>query len=128
MVDILAWLDKKSREQQLYVGDNKSSTPWPCYLWSTVPCLLLSKLAMNDLANIFLTILLAALLSFPWVYSTLDARTFSPIEGITAMNLVSGCQLQYYTPPAQPEDKLLLACPGMDTMRLRPWPVEQPWN
>jgi hypothetical protein len=27
MVDILAWLDKKSREQQLYVGDNKSSTP-----------------------------------------------------------------------------------------------------
>ena len=76
---------------------------------------------MNDLPNILLTILLAALLSFPWAYNTLDARMFSPIEGITTMDLVGGCQLQYYYPPAQAGDTLLLTCPGIDTMQL--WPL-----
>jgi len=73
---------------------------------------------MNDLVHILLTIFLVALLSFPWAYNTLEARTFSPAEGIMAMNLVGGCQLQYYTPPVQSENTLVLTCPSMDMMRL----------
>jgi hypothetical protein len=72
-------------------------------------------------------ILQAVLLALPWAYGFLDARTFSPVEGITAMNLVSGCQLQYYTPPVQSENTLMLTGPSMDMMRLLPLPVEQPW-
>jgi len=82
---------------------------------------------MNDLANILLTIFLIALLSLPWAYNTLDARTFSHIKGITAMSLVGGCQLQYYTPPAHPENTLVITCPGMEMMRLWPLPMDQPW-
>lgn len=83
---------------------------------------------MNDLPIIIIAFLLAVVLSLPWAYGFLDARTFSPVEWITVMNLASGCQLQYYTPPVQPESTLVLTCPGMDMMWLWPLPVEQQWS
>ena len=43
------------------------------------------------------------------------------------MNLPFNCQLQYYYPPEQSVNTLVLTCPRMEMMRLWPLPVEQPW-
>jgi hypothetical protein len=54
----------------------------------------------------------------------LDARTFYPVPGITAIDLPFNCQLQYYYPPAEPVNTLVLTCPRMEMMRLWPLTVE----
>lgn len=59
----------------------------------------------------------------PWAYGMLAARTFYPADGITAMDLAFNCQLQYYYPPAQSVNTLVLTCPMMEMMRLWPLPV-----
>ena len=82
---------------------------------------------MNDLRDTVVTILLVALLTLPWAYGVMSARTFHPIEGITAINLPAKCQLQYYYPPVETVNTLVLTCPGTEMMRLWPLPVQQPW-
>ena len=45
----------------------------------------------------------------------------------TVIDLTFNCQLQYYYPPAEPMNTLILTCPRMEMMRLWPVAVEQPW-
>lgn len=40
---------------------------------------------------------------------------------------VGRCAVDYYTPPTQDQRTLVLACPGVDLIRLWPWPPMQPW-
>ena len=54
---------------------------------------------MNDLRDTIITICMIGLITIPWAYGMLAARTFYPAPGITAMNLPFNCQLQYYYPP-----------------------------
>jgi hypothetical protein len=61
------------------------------------------------------------LLTIPWAYNMLAARTFHTVSGITAIDLPFNCQLQYYYPPEEPVNTLKLTCPRMEMMRL--WPL-----
>lgn len=82
--------------------------------------------AKNELlAGHFSHNILVALLTMPWAYRMLAYRTFYPAQGIMAVNLTFNCQLQYYYPPEQQVNTLVLTCPGIEMMRLRPF--KQPW-
>ena len=79
---------------------------------------------MEDLRDAVILVLVIAFLTFLQAYPVMAQRTFYVVEGITAMHLPGNCELQYYTSPAQPENTLVLTCPGMDMMRLWPLPVQ----
>ena len=82
---------------------------------------------MNDLRDTVLTIFMAALLTMPWAYSMLAARTTYYVESVTTIRLVGLFELDYYDNIVQPVRTFVLACPRMDMIRLWPLPVEQPW-
>jgi hypothetical protein len=46
---------------------------------------------------------------------------------VTTIKLVAGCQLDFFDRTIQPNNTLVLACPGKDYVRLWPLPVMQPW-
>lgn len=50
-----------------------------------------------------------------------------PVAGLWSLDAVL-CSFDYFTPPAQPVRTLVLACPGVDALRLWPWPPVQPWS
>jgi len=55
------------------------------------------------------------------------AWCFQPIApGVWTMD-VGACNLDYHTKPAQERPHLILACPGVDQVRLWPFPVQRPW-
>ena len=83
---------------------------------------------MDDLRDAVILVLVIALLTFLQAYPVMAQRTFYVAEGITAMHLPGNCELQYFTPPAQPVKTMVLTCPGMDMMRLWPLPVQQSWD
>ena len=82
---------------------------------------------MEDLRDAVILVLAIAFLTFLQAYPVMAQRTFHVAEGITAMHLPGNCELQYYTPPAQPANTLVLTCPMMIMIRLWPLPVQQPW-
>lgn len=49
-----------------------------------------------------------------------------PAVGIWSLD-AGLCDLACFTPPAQPARTLVLLCPGVDAIRLWPWPPIQPW-
>ena len=82
------------------------------------PRALLGVGRMNELRDTILTGFLVMLLTIPWAYNMIDARTFHLVSGITAIDMPFNCQLQYYYPPEEPVNTLLLTCPRMEMMRL----------
>jgi len=82
---------------------------------------------MEDLRDAIIIVFVIASLTFLQAYPVMAQRTFQVAEGITAMHLPGNCQMQYYTPPAQPVNTLVLTCPTMIMIRLWPLPVQQPW-
>ena len=83
---------------------------------------------MDDLRDAVILVLAIALLTSLQAYPVMAQMTFQVAEGITAMHLTGNCELQYYTPPAQPVNTLVLTCPVMEMMRLWPLPVQQLWD
>ena len=82
---------------------------------------------MSDLRDTFITLMLVGLLTTSWAYGMLAENTFYPAAGIMALDIPFNCQLQYYYPPEQHVNTLVLTCPGMEMMRLWPLSVEKPW-
>lgn len=73
---------------------------------------------MNDLRDTILTVLLIALMTVPWAYSMLAARTTYYVDGVMTIRLVGHCELDYYNKPVQPVRAFVLAFPRMDIVRL----------
>ena len=48
--------------------------------------------------------------------------------GCLATRLVADRELWDVMPPSQPMRTLVLACPGVDAIRLWPMPMQQPWE
>jgi len=67
------------------------------------------------------------LLLILWLIALLASRIEpGPAAGIWSLD--GGlCSLDFFTQPAQPVRTLVLACPGVDAIRLWPWPPVQPW-
>lgn len=82
---------------------------------------------LNEVRDTVVLIILVAMLTFSQAYAVLAPRTYQIIDGVRAIWLFGGCELEYFTEPAQPVNILVLACPRMDMIRLWPLPVEQPW-
>jgi hypothetical protein len=57
----------------------------------------------------------------------LNVRTEKMIENVYTTHLTADCDLDNYSPPAQPQRTLVLACSHTDLIRLWPLPVIQPW-
>ena len=69
---------------------------------------------MDDLRDAVILILVIASLTFMQAYPVMAQRTFRVAEGITAIDLPGNCQVQYYSPPAQHVNTLVLTCSGME--------------
>lgn len=54
-------------------------------------------------------------------------RTKPVVDGVWAVKLVGGCQVEIYSPHHQGVWTAAWACPGEDMTRLWPWPVQFPW-
>ena len=50
-------------------------------------------------------------------------HTERPVAGATFVGLVSGCRLEMYGVPLQPQVTARLACPGQDWIQLWPLPM-----
>jgi hypothetical protein len=70
----------------------------------------------------FLAFLTTILLVF-----LLASRAEEIIPGVTAVRLVTGCQVEFYDIHTQPVFTTVLACPRVDSIRLWPLPFLQPW-
>jgi hypothetical protein len=71
-------------------------------------------------ARLWLLALLVSGLALVW-------RTGPVVEGVWAVKLVGGCQVEVYSPMQQGQWTAVWACPGQEMTRLWPWPVEFPW-
>ena len=58
----------------------------------------------------------------------LDSRTRLIFENVEEVKLVSGCEAVIFYPPKQPFKTFVLACPGVDFIKLWPLPVEYNWD
>jgi hypothetical protein len=97
------------------------STPdhcWVCKEWTQ----------MNDLKNSAILILLVGVLTAYQAFIILTSRTYQLTEHARATQLVVGCELWDVVPPSQTTRTVVLACPGVDAIRLWPLPVQQPWE
>ena len=82
---------------------------------------------MNELRdNIIIILVPTAVMTFQ-LLSVMYSRTYQLTENARALELVADCKLWDIFPPSQPSRTLVLACPGVDAIRLWPLPVEQPW-
>ena len=82
---------------------------------------------MNDLTEIMIVVLAVAVLIAFQTLSVLNDRTYQITENARALEFIASCELwDIYPPSAQPRT-LVLACPGVDAIRLWPLPVEKPW-
>jgi hypothetical protein len=50
-----------------------------------------------------------------------------PVSGVKVVKLVADCQLEFYDTTAQPVFTAVLSCPRVDSIRLWPLPILQPW-
>lgn len=72
--------------------------------------------------RIFLIILLGLILA-----GLIALRTYQRIPGVVAVRLLAGCEVEIYDSSVQPVSTIVLACPRVDSIRLWPLPVLQPW-
>jgi hypothetical protein len=85
------------------------------------------KAKMDELRdNIIIILALTALMTYQTLNS-MFSRMYQLTDNARALELVAGCELWGIYPPSQPFRTLVLACPGVDAIRLWPLPVEQPW-
>jgi hypothetical protein len=83
---------------------------------------------MNDLRdNIIILLVLTAVMTIQ-LLNVMHTRTYQLTENAMALELVANCKLWDIFPPSQPSRTLVLACPGVDAIKLWPLPVEQPCN
>jgi hypothetical protein len=82
---------------------------------------------MDDLRDSLIVILLIAVLTSYQTASILNARTYQLSENTIVTSLIAGCELWDIFPPSQPARTVVLACPGVDLVRLWPLPMQQPW-
>ena len=83
---------------------------------------------MNDLRdNIIIVLALTAVMTLH-LLNVMYSRTYQLTENANSLELVADCKLWDIFPPSQPSRTLVLACPGVDAIRLWPLPVEQPWD
>jgi hypothetical protein len=61
------------------------------------------------------------------VAALLLLRTTPIVNGVWATRLISGCQVEIYSPMQQGRWTAAWACPGQEMMRLWPWPVVWAW-
>ena len=83
---------------------------------------------MNELRDSAITILLVFVITTIQLFSVLTARSYQLTEDALGHRLVADCELWDVLPPSQPVRTLVLACPGVDAIRLWPLPVQQPWD
>jgi hypothetical protein len=83
---------------------------------------------MNELRDSAVTILLVSVITTIQLFSVLTARSHKLTEDAWVTELVADCELWDVLPPSQPVRTLVLACPGVDAIRLWPLPVQQPWE
>jgi hypothetical protein len=54
--------------------------------------------------------------------------THESIPGATYVEIVGKCDLVYIDKRLQPFNTLVLNCSGVDSIRLWPFPIQQPWS
>lgn len=57
----------------------------------------------------------------------LTSRIHETDPGAVAIDLTGKCSLVHFDTTLQPVNTLVLACSKMDTLKLWPLPIEQPW-
>ena len=75
----------------------------------------------------YLRILVLLLLAGAILASLLALRPYQKISGVRAVRLPARCELELYDQTVQPVATAVLACPGVNAIRLWPLPVLQPW-
>jgi len=58
----------------------------------------------------------------------LTSRLVRIIPGVTAVEFVGGCQIEYHDKTTQPNITLVFACPRFDAIKFWPLPFQQPWE
>ncbi len=71
--------------------------------------------------------LIAFLATFVLGYAIFVIRIHESIPGATDIEIGRGCELVYFDTRLQPSNTLVLMCPGVDAIRLWPFPMKQPW-
>jgi hypothetical protein len=70
---------------------------------------------------------LALLLLSLLFWASLASRLREPVEGVYWLRLWRRCQIELHTPPVQDSYTIIWACPGEDSLRVWPLPLQQPW-
>ena len=83
---------------------------------------------IDELRDSAVTILLVFVITTIQLFSALTARSYQLTEDAWATELVAGGELWDVLSPSQPARTLVLACPGVDAIRVWPMPVQQPWE
>ncbi len=73
---------------------------------------------MNDRIDSAGTILLVFVITTIQLINVLTARSYKLTENAWATSLIADCELWDVVPPSQPVRTLVLACPGVDAVRL----------
>jgi hypothetical protein len=82
---------------------------------------------MDDLKDSLIVILLVAVLTTYQTVGIFKARTYQLSENTMVTRLIVGCELWDIFPPSQHTRTVVLACPGVDMVRMWPLPVQHPW-
>lgn len=77
----------------------------------------------NVLLLAFLMVILAGIALCVVSAARIDRR----IPGVTILPLPLRCELEFYGQTAQPVFTVAAACPGIDSIRLWPMPIQFPW-
>jgi len=73
---------------------------------------------MSELRDSAITLLLVFVITTTQLFSVLTARSYKLTEDTWAIEIVAGCEPWDVLPPSQPVRTLVLACPGVDAIRL----------
>jgi hypothetical protein len=72
-------------------------------------------------------LILTLFVNLSMAYFFLVSRTHESIPGATNMELFGRCDLVLIDTRLQPFNTLVLNCSGVDSIRLWPSPIQQPW-
>jgi hypothetical protein len=81
---------------------------------------------MDELRDIIIRLLILTGLMTLQTLSIMYSRMYQLTDNAIAFEIVADCELWGIYSPSQPSKTLVLACPGVDVIRLWPLPVEQP--
>jgi hypothetical protein len=56
--------------------------------------------------------------SFVWAYGLLAPRRYQIVDGVMAIRLAGGCEIEYFRKGTQPVNTLVLACPRTEAIFL----------